>query len=484
MILARARTFLAWRRDAMPGSPVVNSISTKATGLPPAIDLASGDASAARLAPRRWAAPVALAAGDALGFAVAVLAGRQAGWLPADDPHALPFVAVVAALCLLLCAGASLYPGTGLYEHEQWRRRLQVALTVALGAFGVAAVLLPDWPAVTQVGPMLLLALLLQAAIRWALVRQLVRLRLWGTEVAVLAAPELAPRIADALRVNWRLGLVPVLPTGAGSSLPTTAVLAGPLPSGPELQAHVRGYEAVLLLADLPGLRLSGLQPASLGGRVGIVLRDRRSGAGHHRLRGAVDRAVALVALAPALPVMALAAAAIYLADPGPVLYRQEREGLGGRTLRVIKLRTMYRDAERRLDEVLASDPARREEWERRFKLRDDPRILPVIGGFLRSTSCDELPQLLNVLAGEMSLVGPRPFPAYHLGAMDAEFRVRRRSVMPGLTGLWQVSVRSEADLEGQQQLDDFYIDNRSVWLDGHILFRTVRAVLGRGGAY
>ena len=184
-------------------------------------------------------------------------------------------------------------------------------------------------------------------------------------------------------------------------------------------------------------------------------------------------------------PFILIAAAAIYAIDPGPVFFRQAREGLSGKPVHVLKLRTMYRDAEQRLEALFRENPAIQTEWSTHFKLRQDPRVLPVIGHLLRSTSFDELPQLANIIAGEMTIVGPRPFPEYHLLAMDDEFRDKRRSVTPGTsTGLWQISERSNADLRLQQQLDEFYIDNRSLWFDWHILLSTIPAVFKRNGAY
>jgi lipopolysaccharide/colanic/teichoic acid biosynthesis glycosyltransferase len=144
----------------------------------------------------------------------------------------------------------------------------------------------------------------------------------------------------------------------------------------------------------------------------------------------------------------------------------------------------MYPDAEHLLERYLDENPDEREHWKHFFKLRHDPRILPGIGHLLRKTSLDELPQFWNIIRGEMSLVGPRPFPLYHMNSFGEEFRNLRQSVPPGLTGFWQISERSDADLEVQEHLDTYYIRNWSPWLDLYILANTVKVVAMPRGAY
>jgi exopolysaccharide biosynthesis polyprenyl glycosylphosphotransferase len=194
-------------------------------------------------------------------------------------------------------------------------------------------------------------------------------------------------------------------------------------------------------------------------------------------IKNFMDRVVAVMLLLVLLPVFAVISVLIWLSDRGPVYFSQPRVGREGTTFTVWKFRTMYTDAEDRQAQL--SD--RNEGDGLLFKIRNDPRVIPV-GRFLRKTSLDELPQLLNVVKGEMSLVGPRPLPAD-----DGDFLgdVRRRLlVRPGMTGLWQVSGRSELSWDDAVRLDLYYVDNWSLAFDIVILWRTIGVVFRRKGAY
>ena len=193
-------------------------------------------------------------------------------------------------------------------------------------------------------------------------------------------------------------------------------------------------------------------------------------------IKRAGDIGFSLLVLALGSPLLLLLAVLVKLSSKGSVFYCQRRIGRGYRGFGCLKFRTMRKDADRVLAQVLASDPELRAEFERDFKLKNDPRITP-IGKFLRRSSLDELPQFINVLKGEMSVVGPRPI------VWDELERYGRNmdqvlSVRPGLTGLWQVSGRNNLPYETRVKLDLFYARNRSFWLDLGIILRTIGVVL------
>ncbi len=182
------------------------------------------------------------------------------------------------------------------------------------------------------------------------------------------------------------------------------------------------------------------------------------------------------------LPLFGVLALLVKFSSPGPVFFRQPRVGKGGRIFTCLKFRTMYQDAEQRLQELLQHNPAVRQEWEQFARITDDPRVTP-IGRFLRRFSLDELPQLFNVLRGEMALVGPRPYLVSEMPKVGDYLKTIVR-VRPGLSGLWQVSGRADLPFRERIILDEFYIRNWSLWLDFSILVRTVKAVLTGRGAY
>ena len=190
------------------------------------------------------------------------------------------------------------------------------------------------------------------------------------------------------------------------------------------------------------------------------------------------DVVVSSVVILVGSPVWVGIACAIKLSSPGPVFYRDQRIGLGDRPFGMIKFRTMYADASERQAALEASNEASGP----LFKIKDDPRVTRV-GRFLRRFSVDELPQVLNVLTGEMSLVGPRPLPIRDYEQLQ-EWHRKRYLVLPGMTGLWQVSGRIDLSFDDLVRLDFYYIENWSIWLDISILAKTLPAVLARRGAY
>jgi Undecaprenyl-phosphate galactose phosphotransferase WbaP len=470
------------------------------------------------VAPGRISNPLAtglaVAAGDLLALAAA-------GWLAAEVWSRLNSAVVAEsylrlwpALVVFVAAYATrgLYPGVGLSPVEELRRSV-VATTIVylVGSASIVltretgfsrGVLLAGWALSAAFVP------LFRAALKGCCAGR----RWWGVPVLVLGAGEAGERVVSSLKAQPELGFKPVAfldddqePGEECCGVP----VAGPLALAPELGRRWKVRHAlvampnlkreellrvlermgtvfshVIVIPDLFGMASLWVSTRDLGGELGLEVRQNLLIPLNAWLKRALDLCLASAAALAAAPLVGLAAVWIKRLSPGPAFFAQERGGAQGRPIRVWKLRTMFPDADELLRRHLETHPEARQEWLRYFKLRDDPRLLPCIGRLLRSSSLDELPQLWNVIKGEMSLVGPRPFPPYHLERFDPEFRKLRARVLPGLTGLWQVSARSDGDLRVQQALDTYYIRNWSLWLDLHILARTVRAVLLRRGAY
>jgi Undecaprenyl-phosphate galactose phosphotransferase WbaP len=347
-----------------------------------------------------------------------------------------------------------------------------------------------------------LLTALLTPAARSLMAAALDAYGLWRLPVVVVGSGQTAQNAAEALRSERSLGyeIVGVRPLSAVED-----EMAG---SWEAFYAREQAQLAVLalsdadlvgrsdLIADLARRRLPFAVAPALQGlpvlgfdRIYFFSRDVMLLAARNNLAQPLSRALKLAfdltaasALALSLSPVFLVFALLIMRDGGSVVYRHRRIGRGGRAFDCLKFRTMAPDAERRLQVLLAIDPQAAAEWRETRKLKNDPRVTP-IGGFLRAASLDELPQLFNVLRGEMSLVGPRPITADELAlyGRDASYYLETR---PGITGLWQVSGRNEISYDERVRLDVWYVKNWTLWHDVAILARTLPVVWRRVGAY
>ncbi len=405
------------------------------------------------------------------------------------------------------CVG--LYPGHGLGAVQRLRSRTYTTL------FVFAALLL--WNYIFEDrqwsrGVLLLtafFALVVPPALEALLRKNLIARGVCGEPVIVLGAGKTGALVVRTLQREFDLGFVPVGildddPQKWATDVQGVPVL-GPLSRIARFQTHAKvvliaipgmnrerlsalvqslSFPNIIIIPDLFGIQSLWITSRDLGGVLGLEVRKNLLIPSNRLLKRILDFAIALPLFLLSAPLFAMCAAWIKIVNPGPVLFRQQREGQGGRRITVYKFRTMYPDAERLLAEHLHAHADEQVSWSQYYKLKTDPRILPGLGWFLRRYSLDELPQLWNVLRGDMSLVGPRPFPYYHLDRFPESFRALRTSVMPGLTGLWQVSERSDGDLKVQQVEDTYYIRNWSLWLDVYILLRTIQTLLLPKGAY
>lgn len=248
------------------------------------------------------------------------------------------------------------------------------------------------------------------------------------------------------------------------------------------METQLAHFPNVLVLSK--GCELNSLwsQSVDLRDMHGTMFESRLTLQSERSLKRFSDLIIGSLVFVLCLPIIALLALAIKWTSPGPAFYGHRRLGRNGKSFRAWKLRSMHVNADQLLAKYLASDASLQKEWDATHKLKSDPRITR-IGRLLRATSLDELPQIWNVLRGEMSLVGPRPIVDEEVAKYRDTYQLYLR-VTPGVTGLWQISGRNHTTYEERVAYDAYYVRNWSLWLDLYILFRTIKVVLWREGAF
>jgi Undecaprenyl-phosphate galactose phosphotransferase WbaP len=332
----------------------------------------------------------------------------------------------------------------------------------------------------------------------------------WGYPIAIFGSSSVARRIVADLRQQPELGLHPVAIFGdVGSSrepvlqVPVLgdfhaaplyarrmgiahAIIAMPDIPGPQLvelmETHASMFSHVYVVPGLAGFSSLGIQTRDVSSMLTLEVRRSLLLPGCQFAKRLIDAVLSFSMSIVLVPLMLIIALIIRLESRGGVLYGHRRIGHGGRQFKMWKFRTMYTNGAEILEKYLNEHPEERFEWLENRKLRNDPRVTPV-GRILRRASLDELPQLWNILRGEMSMVGPRPIVNDEVTKYGQWFGLYCR-VVPGLTGLWQVSGRSDTDYGKRIELDTYYVRNWSPWFDIYLLARTFRTVIKGEGAY
>jgi len=285
-------------------------------------------------------------------------------------------------------------------------------------------------------------------------------------EVPVLGGLELAPVLSQRLKIRFAVVAMPEADSAALLSI---------------IERYAESFQSVLAIPDLFDLAYFGAATRDLAGVLGIEVRRQLLLTGPRFAKRLMDMSITGLGLLCVSPILLIIAIAIKLDSRGGIFYHQKRLGQDGVRFPALKFRTMHGDGERRLKEVLERDPKLRAEYEEFHKLTVDPRVTR-IGRFLRKFSLDELPQLWNVLVGDMSLVGPRPYLEREIPEMDQKEAIILR-VKPGITGIWQVTERNASTFERRLHMDVEYVRSWSPWLDIYVLARTIPVVLGGTGS-
>ncbi|HPR83645.1 MAG TPA: exopolysaccharide biosynthesis polyprenyl glycosylphosphotransferase [Pontiellaceae bacterium] len=449
---------------------------------------------------------IILSLSDGLMLSLALLAGN--GLLFWHHGISIPMHLTLVALPAWWIGAwvTQLVPGWGLGAVEEFRKTQLLLCILAAGATVVAFLQ-------RELGPSRIAFLTAYAAAsvlipisRTVVRKTLAGLNLWGVPTVIYADKNSVSVIATALRKDRTLGFIPKavmsddykrgevagdLPV-LGNLHHTTRRMPVAVVALPDMGRHeliellegpLQTYNTILLVPDLQDAPSLWVTPCDIQGILGLKIRRNLLDPFPNFLKTFFERSLVIVTLPVWGGLCLVFMLLVWLQDFNSSIYSQERIGKNGMRFKTYKLRTMVPDAEKVLQRELASDPALKAEWEAHYKLKKDPRITPV-GWFLRKTSLDELPQLWCVLIGTMALVGPRPLPEYHHTELQPRTRRLRVKVRPGLTGLWQVSGRSDSGTSGMDKWDTYYVTNWSIWLDIVIIAKTVRVVLFGSGAY
>ena len=469
---------------------------------------------AIELRERTWV-PGLMVLMDIIAIETALLLGYLARnalslWWPIELAPSVYAGLIIGVLVLPLAYYlVGLHPGYGLGGVERLRRRLSVTVFVFM--------ILIAWDNIVQTGAWsrgimvatfgfaLVLTPLCETLARAYLIRK----RFWGLPVLLIGTEETGARLTRVLKAEPQLGFLPVglLTADVGpravevAGIPVlgliseaekykdqvnTVILAmGEVGAGRLVRLFQDlPFHRIIVIPDFFALPSLWVTPRDLGGVLALEMRQNLLIRRNRIIKRVLDYVLGIPLFLVSLPILAIAALCIKTVSSGSAFYTQERIGMYGHRFRMIKLRTMRPDADRCLEEHLSQDPKAREEWARFVKLRDDPRLVPYFGAFFRKISLDEVPQLWNILRGEMSLAGPRPFTDEDLPHYGADFLNQRQLVRPGISGLWQVLARSNGDARSKELLDTYYIRNWSLWLDLYVLVRTPWSVLSMKGAY
>lgn len=466
---------------------------------------------------RRATMTVVLALGDLLGYSLAWVLALVARFTVSGYP--IPQIyesfTIILPLVLLLHLIGGLY-NNNLSEVEEFKRVIQTVTINFLIVFS-ALYFLRQGAVVSRLAILMAwgFALVLVPAARELIRQACVKCGIWGEPVVIFGNGLLGNEVTDYLRAHPKMGYNPVgvvdrrkvdrNPEQGATRVIHDATIFNQSARIPDWMKGVRTAFVVTpetsqnvreMLIDKQTIRFEQLilvnsgektgslwvQPLDIGGILGLEVGQNLLNTSQLLAKRIMDLGLIVLSTPVMVPLLAVIAILIKIDSRGSIFYYQDRIGYGGKTFKFWKFRSMVTGADQVLEAYLEANPEARAEYEVNHKLKNDPRVTRV-GKFIRKFSIDELPQLVNVLKGEMSLVGPRPFMGNEIGFYDKCYSLYTY-VLPGVTGLWQISGRSNVAYTTRVSLDDYYLRNWSIWLDIHILIRTITVVLRGRGSY